>query len=355
MSDTPLMTRGDIRVEAWRTVLQKADRILSGQPVTVQVTDANGVGTAGVPAWSDGANIHLNKEMLAELIRKRDPLTAILRLKGLNYHELCHVLYTPRMSDDYPKRVLAKAKDTGDKSWWYAFNALEDQRIETWFTATYGASRRYFEAIILEWIIRDGNAEAATLVYGRKYLTPAIRVQAGRVFEKKYGAQLYTDFKVVIDEYIALELPTQSTKAMVLLTEYHELLAKMQSAHQAQLPPLVVMDNGMQDGVPERSTAGAVRTGRVLVRQARKAQKKAEDAIDDAMELTPTKKPPAMRGAAARVRVSSKPKARHHRTGKATVPGTMKRAASPIHPALALPGLAAWITLPTRLVRTSVR
>lgn len=284
MSDTPLMTRSEIRVEAWRKVLEKTDRILSEQPVTVSVVDADAGNMAGVPAWSDGCNIHLNGKMLKEVMGKRDPLAAVLRLKGLNYHELCHVLFTPRMTDEFPRRVIARATDTGDKTWWYAFNALEDQRIETWFASIYGASRRYFESIILEWIIREGNAEAAILVYGRKYLTPRIRVQAGRVFTKKYGKPLYDEFKTVIDEYVTLELPTQSVKAMTLLIKFHELLKKMQGAHQAPLPPLVIMDNGMQDGVPQRSTEGAARTGRVLIKQARRAQQKAQDVIDDAID-----------------------------------------------------------------------
>lgn len=277
-----------IRLDAWRAVFEKTDRILSEQKVNVRIVQKDDVpgGYEDIPGWSDGLNISLNGEKVNDMLKKNDALSAVLRLKGLNYHELCHVLFTPRMSDELPRRIVEKARNSGDRSWWYAFNALEDQRIETWFTSTYGASRRYFEAVILEWIIRSGNAEAAVLVYGRKYLSPRIRVQAGRVFKKKYGLALYSEFQSVIDEYITLVLPTDSVRAMGLITKYRTLLKDMQAAHHAQLPDMPVNDNGMQDGgtAPSPQSEGAARTGRVLVKQARKARDKAEQVVEDAID-----------------------------------------------------------------------
>lgn len=277
-------TQESIRLDAWRSIFQKADRILSEQKVTVSIVDQpDTVGMADVPAWSDGLDIFLSGPKVKEMLAANDKLAAVLRLKGLNYHELCHVLYTPRMSDELCRRLVKRVEETGDQRWWYAFNALEDQRIETWFTSTYGASRRYFEATILEWIIKNGTAESAVLIYGRKYLTPRIRVQAGRVFQNRYGQALYDEFKTVIDDYLTLVLPADSIKAMSLIHTFVDLLKKMQDAHGAPLPVLVIADNGGAT-CPGHGSPGVARQGRVLVKPARQAQKRAAEAIEDAID-----------------------------------------------------------------------
>jgi Mg-chelatase subunit ChlD len=282
-------TKADIRLDAWRGVFEKTNRILSGMKVTVSIIGAGNVpqGMQDVPGWSDGVDINLNGPVIDKMLSNKDTLSAVLRLKGLNYHELCHVLYTPRMTDELPRRIIDKSRETGDTTWWYAFNALEDQRIETWFTSTYTASRRYFEATVLEWILREGSAESAILIYGRKYLSPRIRVQAGRVFRKKYGKALYDEFQTVIDEYVTLVLPTESVKGQQLIAKYHELLKKMRAASGAPLPVLVVMDNGMggsTDGSPDRGSCDVARTGRVMVKEARRARDRAADSIEDAID-----------------------------------------------------------------------
>lgn len=277
-------TQDSIRLDAWRSVFQKTDRILSEQKVTVSIVDQpDQMGMNDVPAWSDGLDIFLSGPKVKEMLSVNDKLAAVLRLKGLNYHELCHVLYTPRMTDELCRRLVKKVQDTSDHKWWYAFNALEDQRIETWFTSTYGASRRYFEATILEWIIKNGSAESAVLIYGRKYLTPRIRVQAGRVFRKRYGKALYDEFQTCIDEYLTLVLPADSIKAMSLIMTYVELLDKMRAAHGAPLPVLVMNDNGGAE-CPGHNQPGVARQGRVYVSPARDARNKAVEAVEDAID-----------------------------------------------------------------------
>lgn len=281
----PLQTMQDsIRLDAWRSVFQKTNRILSEQKVNVSIVDApDAIGMADVPAWSDGLDIFLSGPKVKEMLKANDKLAAVLRLKGLNYHELCHVLYTPRMTDELCRRLVKKVEETRNQKWWYAFNALEDQRIETWFTSTYSASRRYFEATILEWIIKNGTAESSVLIYGRKYLTPKIRVQAGRVFRKRYGKALYDEFKTVIDEYLTLVLPQDSIKAMKLIHDYVDLLDKMQAMHGAPLPMLVINDNGGAE-CPHQNQPGVARQGRVFVKPARDAAKRANEAIEDAID-----------------------------------------------------------------------
>jgi Mg-chelatase subunit ChlD len=281
--------RDAIRLDAWRSVFEKTNRILSEQRVTVRVAEDVPSGMDKVPGWSNGLEVFLNGPLVQKMLDKSDPTTAVLRLKGLNYHELCHVLYTPRIHEDYPRRVLKRMESEGDHNWWYAFNALEDQRIETWFTATYSASRRYFEATILEWIIKNGNTESALLLYGRKYLDPKIRVRAGKAFATKHGKDLYAEFQTVIDEYITLVMPADSMKAYTLLVRYHELLTRMMKQQAGtSLPVLVHNDNGAHDPdcVGNHGSAGAsvARVGKNPAAEQRKARDKAMPMIDDSLD-----------------------------------------------------------------------
>lgn len=276
-----------VRLDAWRGVFEKTNRIMSGRPVTVSIVSGHDIpsGYGNVPGWTDGEAVHFNGDMVKDMLKKHDHLTAVLRLKGLNYHELCHVLYTPRTGSDLPKQVIERAKSSGDTDWWYAFNALEDQRIETWFAATYGPSRRYFEAAVLQWLLTEGNAEAALLIYGRKYLQPTLRVKAGRVFVQKHGAALYAEFQMVIDQYLMVDPTKETVRALSLVGRYYNLLKKMQQAQMCGLPPMIVPDNGCNGhGVPGRGDEGVVRKGRVFAAEAADAKQNAADMAADAAE-----------------------------------------------------------------------
>lgn len=268
-----------VRLDAWRAVFEKTNRIISERPISVQIVDAGNLpyGFDKIPGWSDGETVHFNGPLVLDMLAKRDPVAAVLRLKGLNYHELSHVLYTPRLSDELPRKIIDLQKQTSDNNWWYSFNALEDQRIETWFSATYGPSRRYFEAAILQWLVDEGNADVAILVYGRKYLPARIRVQAGRVFVKKYGKTLYDEFQMVIDAYLGVRLPQESVRAFGLVKQYHALLQRMSATKNGHIPNLPIRDNGCAAGAPQKGDPSAVRKGRVLVGPAKEARDRAQD------------------------------------------------------------------------------
>ena len=280
---TPAVLRTEAWVNAWCSVLQKADRIMSGLRVTVSVADPASMNVEGtVPSWTDGLNVYIAENEARTLLSKGDAVSAALRLKGLNYHELCHVLFTPRVDSVVTKSVMQHAQS--DPKWFYAFNALEDQRIETWFASMYGASRRYFEAIVMEWIIQNGTAEAAILLYGRKYLTPRIRVRVGKAFVSRYGQALYDEFKTVIDAYLVVTLPGEDGKALALIARFCDLLKQIETQN-GTLPPLVIADNGGDGTHGHGSTA---KTGGVSVRSAKAARNAAvimvEDALDDDAE-----------------------------------------------------------------------
>lgn len=274
-----------VRLDAWRAVFEKTNRIISERPVTVEIASDPPNMMGEVPAWTNGEQITFNGPQVAATLKGKDPVSSVLALKGLNYHELSHVLYTPRMGDELPRLVLKKVKDSGDPAYWYAMNALEDQRIETWFTSVFGASRRYFEATVMNWIVREGTVEAASLVYGRKYLSSRIRVGAGNVFVQKHGQALYDEMKDVIDQYILVTFPGQSSKAYTLVVKFRELLRTMQQ--RAPLPSLPVPDNGCQGhgaSSPDRNDPTAVRSGRIIMRNQKDAQEAAKGAAERASQ-----------------------------------------------------------------------
>jgi Mg-chelatase subunit ChlD len=275
-----------VRLDAWRSVFEKTNRILSSRAINVKVVPGEQVpgNLLNVPGWSDGETIHFNGPLVLDMLRMKDALAAVLRLKGLNYHELSHVLFTPRQSEELPRKVIDRATKEGDPTWWWAMNALEDQRIETWFTASYGPSRRYFEAAVLQWLITDGNAEAAVLLHGRKYLSAKIRVQAEQVFVKKYSVDLLQRFQAVIDQYLTVVLPTDSVRAFLLVSKYRDLLKEMQNLNgQQPLPKMPVEDNGVHGhGVPQKGDPSTVRTGKVTSKEAKDAAKAAAKAIEKA-------------------------------------------------------------------------
>jgi hypothetical protein len=118
------------RLDAFRAVFEKTDRILSGKGVHVAVAHPQEALTQGAPGWTDGETIYLNGELLGQDLQKGGMTSAtVLAVKGVNYHELSHVLWTPRMSDDIVKRVQQKLAEDNDPMWWWSLNALEDQRI----------------------------------------------------------------------------------------------------------------------------------------------------------------------------------------------------------------------------------
>lgn len=266
------------RLDAYRAVFEKTNRIISGRPVNVQISDPLHPNLTEAPGWTDGETVYLNGPVLQrdlQQLKGQDIAPLVMALKGINYHELAHVLYTPRISDDICRRIVERAQSNGDYRWWYAFNALEDQRIETWFVATYRPAHRYFESIALKWLVsnRQSLAEAYILVHGRKFLPAKIRRTARKAFAAKYGDKLTSEFAEVIDEYLGVVLPQDTNRAFGLVKRFRDLLEEAMMAHP---PDLLTADNNPTD-VPNK---GQVRDD--LIKKGRTIHKDQKAARDNA-------------------------------------------------------------------------
>ena len=200
------------RTEAMARVFMKADRVLSGSKVDIELKDERG-NTA--PSWTDGRTITFNKSRIGSITSVED----IIRLSGLNYHELAHVLYTPRWNTDIVKAVRSEGN-------FEAFNLLEDQRIETFLTSVYPSTIPYLVSTFMHFCADKPESweRNFVLVHGRRYIPAQVR----REFRDRFVRQdLISQFETIIDEYRKLVYPASSARGQVLIREFALLLSQI--------------------------------------------------------------------------------------------------------------------------------
>lgn len=188
-----------IRLNALCRVYEQADRVLSGDPVIVNVVE-----DGPAPAWSDGQSITINASSINDM-----DIETLTQINGLNYHELCHHLYTPRRGTTLVQHVLENDLMT-------AFNILEDQRIETLFVARYPSVAPFLVATCARWLAEDeeeaiGNYLA---VRGRRYLPVEIRQGFRDIFA---FPELIPNIIDIVDQYRLLAFPRDYELAKVLI------------------------------------------------------------------------------------------------------------------------------------------
>jgi hypothetical protein len=271
------------KMEAMRFIFQKVVRIMSGKPIRVILESG-----PPFPGWTDGQDIYLNRDLIeAEL---SDPnftdarfFELVMRLWGVVYHEMGHIQGTPRAKD--AGSVTAKAMDMtrqhSDRSWWYSVNALEDQRIETGFTARYRPTGKFFEAAVLEWLMRspENAAKAHLLLHGRLYLPPKVRQVAQAAFVAKYGAKLAKQAEDVIEDYLPLVFPRDDIKGW-------QCVERFQAIVKLVMPdPSDLMSQPSEDNDP-RCTQGDP-SGRQShqIKKGRQSSKSQEDAAEEMQDI----------------------------------------------------------------------
>jgi Mg-chelatase subunit ChlD len=277
------------RMDAWRSVFEKTDRIVSGKPINVRIVEAPATNLTEAPGWTNGDDVFLNKDLLERELQKgvRGIESTVIGFKGVNYHELSHILLSPRLSDDISKRILDNAKRDGDFRWWYAFNALEDQRIETGFVSMFPPAARYFEVLAAKWLVDNPQqlAEAHILIHGRKFLPADLRYRVRQAFVQKYSEDLADRFEKVIDGFLPVVFPNDSVKAQQAVRDYRQLLLEMEKLNMGVgLPELGSADNDPRN-IPDPRQKGRedlIRNGRANVRDQKRAKDAAKPLIAEA-------------------------------------------------------------------------
>ena len=221
-----------VRLNALCRVYEQADRVLTGDPVIVNV-----VPDGPAPAWSDGAAIYINLSEIEDI-----DLETLTQVNGLNYHELAHHLYSPRKGTELVKWII-------DNNYFQAFNILEDQRIETLLTGRYPSIAPYLTATVARWL---GTSEDINGNYvcirGRRYLPVEIR----QAFRDEFAfPELIPTIIDIVDEYRLLAFPAGYERAKELIERFYKEVC---------LP--MGMDSTMDGGPNKCGERGPVSKGR---------------------------------------------------------------------------------------------
>jgi hypothetical protein len=204
-------SRDKERLARLSNVISKFASTLTLRKVHVDIDTDN---TYPTEAWSDAETITFNSSRLKNL----DTIEGIASIKGLGLHEVSHILLTPRMGSNIRKWVNAQGYQR-------AFNALEDQRIETFMTHKFSNVNEWLTITISKFLL--SNAKAYPVLFpvltGRKYL-PADLLQAIRSsYQDQVNVQELSD---LVDQYTVLNLSDSShiPIAMKIIERYHELV-----------------------------------------------------------------------------------------------------------------------------------
>lgn len=219
-----LMTREEIKAERLRTLAstyERADTTLAGRWVPVDVVSEDSI---DAPAYSLGDHVFLNYNHIGEVASTDD----IVKVTGLNFHELCHVLYTPGAQSWLVKTLRSEGL-------FDHFNMLEDQRIEGYFLTESAALKPYFVMAIMEYIAGpNGDLDTAhTLTHGRRYLPKDIRKALKKRFKFQ---QVRKQIEQVIDEFRFLVLPRDDARALALVRQFKKLLDDCGPQHKIDDP-----------------------------------------------------------------------------------------------------------------------
>jgi len=167
-----------------RDFFTRVDNILQTRK-QIGVMNVSGKGIA----YTDMKNIYIDFGEVVELFGT-DYDSFLKSTRGLNYHELAHILYT-------------KGSSRGS-AFQTEFNILEDQRIENLFSIKYPKAEDYFKLNVLELLSKDLNAQSYILVYGRRRFlrNPKLLAQMKSLAVESYGKSTVEEVEQIIDQYL---------------------------------------------------------------------------------------------------------------------------------------------------------
>lgn len=197
--------------ERMTQVMQRFATLVVGRPIGVRLSQ-----NTLAPAWSTSNTIQFSQSELPDL----STLGGALVTRGLTWHELSHILFTPRSQSD----IVRWAQTNG---YGMSFNALEDQRIELLTCTKYPSVTPWLVSLIGHYIIEadDASVDSFSILYGRKYLPLEVR----QAFATAYSNQQdIPELMAIIDEYLKLTFPSDTERAKVLIQRYHELTQNTQ-------------------------------------------------------------------------------------------------------------------------------
>jgi von Willebrand factor type A domain len=216
----------DLPVEV-RTHAEAIARIFRGVDVALSASGVKGLTihkTGPAPGWTDGEVVNLSIGHLPAMSRHLNAKALAIWL-GVNYHELGHVLFTPRANSTLGLRIKAAVKAV-DSSLWQTWNLAEDQRQERLLIARFAPLRAYLTTAIVELIVNRGITRAWPLLAGRVWIPGDARAMARAGWVAANDEYSAHRIATLIGEYQALADPAEEDagKAYLILLELSTLL-----------------------------------------------------------------------------------------------------------------------------------
>lgn len=200
------------RLDSISNVYQTADKIITSEDISVTVVRDSSMETT---AMNNGREIIYNASLIEDL-----DVETIVSMNGTNYHELAHILYSPRAGSALGQHVNKYQMRR-------AYNMLEEARIERLVVAKYPATRLSLEAMVLEYALKGDPetwADTFPVITARRYLDIELRQMIADRFINKYGAELAQQVNKIVTEYSTLSFPKDFTRGIELISEYSNLV-----------------------------------------------------------------------------------------------------------------------------------
>jgi len=176
-------------LEAFTVLFSRVNSILAGRQIKCELSNNDAL------AFTDGNTVffkfdnletafkaYVNRQknsMVGNTLAQNKLMDRLGELRGLNYHELAHCLFTPKRTSSVVKMIMEEVKTTTNPlvsaHLPKIFNLLEDARIESLFVAKYPASQYFFTDAVMKYIAKNPTTFSFVLMDGRKYLPLELR------------------------------------------------------------------------------------------------------------------------------------------------------------------------------------
>jgi hypothetical protein len=237
-----------LRASATKYVLEKTDRILNRNDVRVEIRDSQSV---PAPAFTNGELITINSnyEPLKSSLSTGFSTKSMLLVTALNYHELAHCMFMPRLDTKL-------VKDIQHAGAFFSFNILQDQIDETRFVQLYEPAKNYFTAVVAYYMMKDESYLRSNyvLVSGRLFIPKRLREKFKENFDRP---EIIPDLDALIAEYKTLSYPDDQQRMYEIVIDLDKLLGGIQnlSTSPAVLTPHDMIKQGSPDQERSRQLA----------------------------------------------------------------------------------------------------
>lgn len=244
-------------INNWCEILRKVNYGLLGRSVPVVPRTH-----LPAPALTTGKEIMISSGEVERMWRK-GKREAVMSLLGLDYHEVCHLLFSPAAEGSPLStriKTRAKQRNTHYSRLFSLCNIFEDARIEALFIKRYPAAAPYFARLVAEHIVNDTRKDTAhgidrdankiagdfLLTFGRLHVPRSIRAGYEAEIAKAYDQRFVDEVKALYARYTREDLLSSSAaqkRAGDVIAELYDLLMEYTGGYVPQ------PDSGHNDNV----------------------------------------------------------------------------------------------------------